>query len=152
MSEDSTPITKSEVISPSEDEDNFDNIIEDENVVDIQEDDNEIEEYNTPAYEGSDVDDEIFPKELDEEESFQSNNKDEDKQAKSYATSFREIGDHIFGQYWFPIDTVIPRLTMDSKLMVTFRTSNFNRLKRLITDAKPPTNKLHFIRVTNSDF
>ncbi|OHT17441.1 hypothetical protein TRFO_12406 [Tritrichomonas foetus] len=63
-----------------------------------------------------------------------------------YAAQFREIGDSVYGKYWYPVTTMVPRMTLESKLMVTFKVSRFNRLKKMMTDAKQTSNKLRFSR------
>ena len=79
------------------------------------------------------------------EPSFQS-----DRPRAGYAEYFREIGDMVFGQYWYPITTTIPRMTLESKLMATFKVSKFDRLKTIMLEqARKQTNtsnKLMFSR------
>ena len=56
----------------------------------------------------------------------------------------------VFGQYWYPITTTIPRMTLESKLMATFKVSKFDRLKTIMLEqARKQTNtsnKLMFSR------
>ena len=75
----------------------------------------------------------------------------EDDDYSHYAAKFREISVNVFDKYWYTMDTIVPRMTPDSKLMATFKTSKFNRLKKLMTEAKKQTNnKLRFSRVRSS--
>lgn len=68
---------------------------------------------------------------------------------QSYADYFRQVGDMVFGKYWYPMEsTVIPRMTLESKLMTTFRVSKFERLKGVMIDQgkRQASNKLRFSR------
>ena len=56
------------------------------------------------------------------------------KNQNNYASKFREIGDSIIGAYWFPIETTIPRLTLESKLMSSFKVSKFKHLMNAMND------------------
>lgn len=71
----------------------------------------------------------------------------EDEDYGHYAAKFREIGMNMFEKYWYPMKTIVPRMTLESKLMATFKPSKFHRLKKLMTEAKKSTsNKLKFVR------
>lgn len=75
----------------------------------------------------------------------------DDDDYSHYAAKFREIGVNVFDKYWYPMNTIVPRMTPESKLMATFKTSKFNRLKKLMTEAKKQTNnKLKFSRIHSS--
>ena len=64
-----------------------------------------------------------------------------------YAAHFREITDNIYEKYWPPLKTVLPRMNLQSKLMVTFKRSKYNRLKKIMTENKKvSSNKLRFSR------
>ena len=74
---------------------------------------------------------------------------------RRYSEDFRDIGDMVFGHYWYPIETTIPRMTLESKLMTTFKVSKFERLKEIMLEqARKQTttsNKLMFARRTEDD-
>ncbi|KAK8870542.1 hypothetical protein M9Y10_008428 [Tritrichomonas musculus] len=71
----------------------------------------------------------------------------DDEDYSHYAAKFREISVNVFEKYWYPMKTIVPRMTPESKLMATFKPSKFNRLKKLMTEAKKQTsNKLRFSR------
>lgn len=55
-------------------------------------------------------------------------------QKETYESRFRAIGDSIIGTYWYPVDTIIPRLTLDSKLMCSFKTSKFKSLMNAMNE------------------
>ena len=94
--------------------------------------------------------------EVDQGQDMEQNDSDEfdefdDDDYSHYAAKFREIGSSVFNKYWYQMKTIVPRMTLESKLMATFKTSKFNRLKKLMTEAKKQTsNKLRFSRVRSS--
>lgn len=51
-----------------------------------------------------------------------------------FSDYFRQIGDMVFGQYWYPLETVIPRMTLESKFMTTFKVTKYERLKGVMID------------------
>ena len=68
----------------------------------------------------------------------------------NYSSVFRNLGDVVYGKFWAPIETIIPRLTLDSKLMTSFRTKKYNRLFKTMNEKyqNPGSNKLQFRRKT----
>lgn len=69
----------------------------------------------------------------------------------NYANAFREIGDAVFGKYWVPIeDTVVPRLSLDSKLLTSFRVKRFEKLCKQLTETSRG-NSLTYSRRVVSD-
>ena len=108
-------------------------------------------ESESPSYESEHKTDEPATVEDEEEEV----NEVSQDRARGYSEYFREIGDMVFGQYWYPIDTTIPRMTLESKLMTTFKVSKFERLKEIMLEqARKQTttsNKLMFSRRTEED-
>jgi hypothetical protein len=64
-----------------------------------------------------------------------------------FAKHFRSAGDEVFDRYWYPLDTVIPRLTLESRLMATFKVSIFERLKGVMLEKakKEASDKLKFV-------
>ena len=60
---------------------------------------------------------------------------------------------NMFDKDWYPMKTIVPRMTLESKLMATFKPSKFHRLKKLMTEAKKSTsNKLKFVRAQSDKF
>ena len=82
-------------------------------------------------------------------------NSDEDNQIlekdEQYAQQFRQIGDAVYGRYWAPIeDTVIPRMNLESKLLVQFKLKKFNHLYTTIEEKSRHTgNSILFSRRTD---
>jgi len=73
---------------------------------------------------------------------------DQEKPRIDFSKEFRAISDPLFGKYWAPLDTIIPRFTLESKLMSTFKAKRYSKLFNTMNEkyATNGTNKLRFER------
>lgn len=80
--------------------------------------------------------------------SFESEQMQSEEEAENYTEKFRSIGDSVFGEFWFPITTKVPRFTLESRLMANFKPSKYQRLFKLMSEKynKSGANKLTFQR------